>query len=160
MKQRKRKLQDPDKTSTEKKFKKKKIATENLLDSDEETVFKSSDSQFTPNWHDYEILAENLSLRSDVAINLISLFENGNEIPFIARYRKSHTQNMSPEQLRDAKNCFQNIMILKKRMQNILQALDKTKILDKAFLQKITTCRNMEELEHLVGCCFTFLKNM
>lgn len=57
---------------------------------------------------------------------------------------------MSPEQLRDAKECFEDVKHLKNKMQSVLNALNKSKVLDQILLQKIKNCRDMEELEHIV----------
>lgn len=100
------------------------------------------------------MLAENLSLQTHIAKNVINLFESGNEIPFIARYRKNETEYMSPEQLRDAKECYEDIKGLKQKMQNVLKALNKAKVLSDFLKHKITSCRDVEEIEHLVGGFF------
>lgn len=118
-----------------------------------------SDFELTPNWQDYELLADNLSLNLQLAKNIIALFENGNEIPFIARYRKTETENMSPDQLREAKECFEEIKLLKNKMQTVLKTLNKNEVLDQFLLQKITNCRDIEELEHIVSGVF-FLNNI
>lgn len=60
-------------------------------------------------WKEYDILAEQESLDIWVARNLVKLFEGDNTIPFIARYRKEMTGNMEPEQLRHAKETFEEI---------------------------------------------------
>ena len=61
-------------------------------------------------WRDHEILAEQEGLDNWVAQNLVKLFDAENTIPFIARYRKEMTGNMEPEQLRHAKETFEEIM--------------------------------------------------
>lgn len=92
-----------------------------------------------------------MSLKTNLAKNVVTLFENGNEIPFIARYRKSETGNMSPEELREAKECFEDIKHLKNKIDSVLKALNKSKALDQFLLQKIRHCRDVEELEHIVS---------
>lgn len=144
--------------NSSKKIKKRKVTAKIKADSEDESCSKTSafqlieeeTQQFEPQWHDYELLVENLALQERVAKNVINLFENGNEIPFIARYRKNETDNMSPEQLREAKECYENVKSLKQKMQSVLKALSKAKVLSDVLLQKITVCRDMEEIEHLV----------
>lgn len=109
------------------------------------------DLQFSPQWQDYELLADNLTLNTQVAKNIVTLFENGNEIPFIARYRQDKTENMTPDELRTAKESFENIKHLKNKIQTVLKALNKSKVLNEFLLQKIRHCRDVEELEHIVS---------
>lgn len=60
-------------------------------------------------WKESDLLAENVGLKDWVAQNLVKLFEDDNTIPFIARYRKEMTGNMEPEQLRHARESFEEI---------------------------------------------------
>lgn len=60
-------------------------------------------------WKESDLLAQTEGLDDWVARNLVKLFEDDNTIPFIARYRKEMTRNMEPEQLRHAKETFEEI---------------------------------------------------
>ena len=48
-----------------------------------------------------EILAEELNIKQAQVENTIKLIDDGNTIPFIARYRKELTGNLSDEVLRN-----------------------------------------------------------
>ena len=37
------------------------------------------------------------------------LLDEGNSIPFIARYRKGETGNLGPDQIRDAQEMYENL---------------------------------------------------
>lgn len=63
---------------------------------------------------------------------------------------------MSPEQLRYAKECYEDIKSLKQKMQNVLKALNKAEVLSDFLKDKITSCRDVEEIEHLV-CVFSYV---
>lgn len=90
-------------------------------------------------------------MECNIAKNIIQLFENGNTVPFIARYRKNETKCMSPDQLRDIKNCYDDLCALKTKMKSILQLLSKMGVLDACIKKKITNVTTMEELEHIVS---------
>ncbi|VDK30145.1 unnamed protein product [Anisakis simplex] len=47
-----------------------------------------------------------LGIARDISRNLVKLFEDGNEIAFIARYRRHLTDNASPDDLRHAFDAF------------------------------------------------------
>lgn len=81
---------------------------------------------------------------------LIRLFEEGNTIPFIARYRKDITGNLNPDQLRDIKEEYDNICALKLRSQTVLKNIDKTGNLNSLLEKSILSARTVEELEHIV----------
>lgn len=127
-----------------------KMTTKTEDSSEEEESEAICAPEFNPKWQDFELLAERKALPLDVSVNIVKLFDDGNEIPFIARYRKGETRDMSPEQLRDVKECYEDVKALRKKMGTILRALEKAKLLNASLLCKITYCRDMEELEHLV----------
>lgn len=49
-----------------------------------------------------------LNIDLNVSQNIVELFEDGHEIPFIARYRRHLTQNASPDDLRHALKAFED----------------------------------------------------
>ena len=52
-------------------------------------------------------ISENLSIKEKQAINTLNLLEEGNTIPFIARYRKEVTGNLDEEQIRKISEVYQ-----------------------------------------------------
>lgn len=108
----------------------------------------STSDKFEPYWKEYELLEDRHKLATHVAKNLIRLFENGNEIPFIARYRKNETQNMSAEELRHVKETYEEICALKARMNTILKTLIRLKKLDGSLKNTILNTASIEELEY------------
>lgn len=58
---------------------------------------------------------------------------------------------MTPEQLRELKDCYDEICTLKQKMNNVLKALNKTGILDESLKLKIGNARSIEELEYVVS---------
>lgn len=104
-----------------------------------------------PQWTEYELLAQQQNLNPHVAQHLIALFEEGNTIPFIARYRRDLTNNMSPETLREAKETYEEIGILKHKMALVVKNLEKAQVLTEPLKNKVTASRSIEELEYLVS---------
>lgn len=58
---------------------------------------------------------------------------------------------MSPDQLRDIKNSYDDLCTLKLKMESVLQALTKMEVLDNRLRSKITSTTTMEELEYIVS---------
>ncbi|KAI4460983.1 30s ribosomal protein s1 [Holotrichia oblita] len=105
----------------------------------------SSDSY----WQNYELLSEYQNIDLNVSQNIIKLFDDGCTIPFIARYRKDATDNMSPEILREIKQNYDKINILKSRAQTVLNCIEKSGKLDENIRKSVLCARTIEEVEHI-----------
>lgn len=62
-----------------------------------------------PAWQEGELLSEMINVDRWVANNLVRLFDNENTIPFIARYRRELTSDMSPKALRLARDALDTV---------------------------------------------------
>jgi len=94
-------------------------------------------------------LAQELSLRPVQIENALELFAEGATIPFIARYRKERTGEMTEVQLRDLQERHAYLTELEERKQTILKAIaDQGKLTDD-LRRKITACLQKNELEDL-----------
>ncbi|XP_063921739.1 S1 RNA-binding domain-containing protein 1 [Zophobas morio] len=102
-----------------------------------------------PQWTEYELLAEQYSLQLNVAKNVIELFEEGNTIPFIARYRRNATNNMTAEELRATKETYEEILTLKNKMTTVIKNLEKSAALTEQLKRAVTCSRTIEELEYV-----------
>lgn len=60
-------------------------------------------------WQEDELLSEMVNVDRWVAKNLVKLFDSENTIPFIARYRRELTRDMSPEALRQARDALDTV---------------------------------------------------
>jgi len=60
-------------------------------------------------WNEIDYLAEIEAIDRCVASSIIRLLDEDNTIPFIARYRKEMTGNMSPEKLCKVKDSYESI---------------------------------------------------
>jgi len=91
-------------------------------------------------------LAKELGLKESQVNNTVELIDQGNTIPFIARYRKEITGGISDEILRDLDERLKYLRNLEARKEEIIRLIDeqgklteelKTEILDANVLQKI-----------------------
>lgn len=101
-------------------------------------------------WQNYELLSEYHNIDFNVSRNVVQLFDEGCTIPFIARYRKDITGNMGPEILRDVKQNYDKINILKSRIQTVLNCIEKTGNLNNSTRKSILSATTIEEVEHIV----------
>lgn len=85
----------------------------------------------------------------------MKLFEEGNTIPFIARYRRNVTGDLGPEKLREVKEEYDKICDVKVRAQNVLKTIKKSGQLNENLEKAVLSAQTTEELEHLVQIFFT-----
>jgi uncharacterized protein len=72
----------------------------------------------------FKKLAEELSIREDQVEATVKLIDEGNTIPFIARYRKEVTGNLSDEVLRDLGERLTYLRNLEARKEEIIRLID------------------------------------
>ena len=66
----------------------------------------------------YQKIAEELQIRESQVESTVKLIDEGNTIPFIARYRKEVTGNLSDEVLRQLDERLKYLRNLDKKMQS------------------------------------------
>ena len=73
---------------------------------------------------DYSLkLSKEFNLRENHAANIISLIDDGNTIPFIARYRKEQTGSCDDQVLREFSDRLKYLRNLDKRKQEIADSI-------------------------------------
>ena len=75
-----------------------------------------------------QILAKQFNIREQYATNIISLLDEGNTIPFIARYRKEMHGSMDDQLIREFSEKLEYLRNLDKRreeIRNLIAAADK-----------------------------------
>ena len=81
--------------------------------------------------------------------NTIKLIDEGNTIPFIARYRKEVTGNLSDEVLRDLNDRLNYLRNLEKRKEEVIKIIEEQgKLTDELFVA-IGTAKTLAEVEDL-----------
>lgn len=88
-----------------------------------------------------------ISLHSVEAV--IQLFEAGNTIPFIARYRKEATGNLDELQIKNIQERYSYLQELEERKQTILSSIESQGKLTDELRQQIEACQSKTTLEDL-----------
>ena len=95
------------------------------------------------------ILVKELGIKRFQVENTIKLIEEGNTIPFIARYRKEVTGNLSDEVLRAFETKFDQLRNLKNRQEEVIRLIDEQgQLTDKirADLLKAETIQKIDDI--------------
>ncbi|MBR0160335.1 MAG: RNA-binding transcriptional accessory protein, partial [Oscillospiraceae bacterium] len=70
------------------------------------------------------ILAEELGQKAEYIENVVKLIDEGNTIPFIARYRKEATGGLTDEILRDLNDRLTYLRSLEERKEEVIRLID------------------------------------
>ena len=98
----------------------------------------------------FEITAHQLpQLRPHQIKEALKLLEDGNTVPFIARYRKEMTGSLDEVQLREIQKTYAQVAKLEKRKADIISKIDEQGKLTAALKAKINQADNMQLLEDL-----------
>lgn len=95
------------------------------------------------------ILREEFNLKIQQVDNAIALIDDGKTIPFIARYRKEQTGEMSDELLRDFFERLKYLRNLSDRKESITNSIDEQGKLTKELEDAIEKAMTMVELEDI-----------
>ncbi len=95
------------------------------------------------------ILAEEFSQNPQYVQAVIDLLDQGNTIPFIARYRKEMTGAMDDQLLRELSERLEYLRGLDKRRAEIEKALTEQGVLTEELAGRLANARTMTELEDL-----------
>lgn len=94
-------------------------------------------------------LASEMALPEKSVSAVIRLLNEGNTIPFIARYRKEATNNLDEIQIRSIQERLAYIQELEDRRQTIVNSIESQGKLTEELHKKIKTCTTKTELEDL-----------
>lgn len=96
-----------------------------------------------------EQLALELGLKKNQVKDAVELIDNGNTIPFIARYRKEVTGNLDDEKLRNLDDRLKYLRNLENRKEEIIRLIDEQGNLTKELESKINSSTILTELEDI-----------
>lgn len=96
-----------------------------------------------------QIIAGELSVRTQQVTATLELLDGGNTIPFVARYRKEVTGSLDEEQIRTISERSQYLRNLEARRQEILEAITAQEKLTPELEAQIMAAVKMQELEDL-----------
>ena len=94
-------------------------------------------------------IADELKIRESQVEATVKLIDEGNTIPFIARYRKEVTGNLSDEVLRDLGERLTYLRNLEKRKEEIIRLIDEQGKLTDELTIKIASTMVLSELEDI-----------
>ena len=94
-------------------------------------------------------IAEELNIKEEQVENAIKLIDEGNTIPFIARYRKEVTGGLSDEVLRDLGERLSYLRNLEQRKEEIVKSIDEQGKLTDEILQAIAIAKTLAEVEDI-----------
>ncbi|MFS0784409.1 Tex family protein [Bacillus sp. 1P06AnD] len=94
-------------------------------------------------------IAGELKLSQRQVQQVITLLEEGNTVPFIARYRKEMTGSMDEVQIRDVMNRWHYLENLQKRKEEILRSIEEQGKLTEELKGQIASAEKLQLLEDL-----------
>ena len=77
----------------------------------------------------------------------VSLLQDGNTIPFIARYRKEATQSLNEIQLRQIEDALERISALAARKSTVIKSIQEQGLMTAALQKAIDECSDLQTLE-------------
>ena len=94
-------------------------------------------------------IAQNLNIKEPQVSKTLKLLEEGNTIPFIARYRKEVTGNLDEEQIRKISEVYEYGQNLLKRKEDVIRLIDEKGLLTDELKIKIMQAAKLVEVEDL-----------
>lgn len=94
-------------------------------------------------------IAEELSIKPSQVENTIKLIDEGNTIPFIARYRKEVTGGLSDEILRNLGERLTYLRNLETRKEEIVKSIEEQGKLTDEILQAVAIAKTLAEVEDI-----------
>ena len=94
-------------------------------------------------------LTKELNIKTKQVESVLKLLEDGNTIPFIARYRKEATGALDEEQIRTIENSYNYQINLLKRKEDVIRLIDEKGLMTDDLKNKIMTCTKLVEVEDL-----------
>ena len=94
-------------------------------------------------------IATELNIKEKQVENAIKLIDEGNTIPFIARYRKEVTGGLSDEILRDLGERLTYLRNLEQRKEEIVKSIDEQGKLTDEILQAVAIAKTLAEVEDI-----------
>ena len=94
-------------------------------------------------------IAQELNIKEKQVENAIKLIDEGNTIPFIARYRKEVTGGLSDEILRDLGERLTYLRNLEQRKEEVIKSIDEQGKLTDEILQAVAIAKTLAEVEDI-----------
>ncbi|MDD2374324.1 MAG: Tex family protein [Eubacteriales bacterium] len=96
-----------------------------------------------------KVLQEEFAIRADQVEQTLALIDDGNTIPFIARYRKEMTGNLDDQTLRKLSERYEQLKALEQRRADIRRLLEEQDVLSTELERQLINAASMTELEDI-----------
>ncbi|MGR3766589.1 Tex family protein [Rossellomorea sp. NS-SX7] len=96
-----------------------------------------------------QIVSKNVNVSLKSVKNVISLLEEGNTVPFIARYRKEQTGALDEVQIKDIMEQWNYLQNLEQRKEEVLRLIDEQGKLTEELSQAIKKADKLQKVEDL-----------
>ena len=96
-----------------------------------------------------EILAKELNISEKQVKSVVELLDDGNTVPFIARYRKEKTEGLSDEILRIFFERLTYLRGLENKKEDVIRLIKEQGNLTQDLKNKIIQCKNLTEVEDI-----------
>ena len=94
-------------------------------------------------------ISENLNIRVEQVEVTLKLLEEGNTIPFIARYRKDVTGALDEEKIKAIEEVYSYQVNLLKRKEDVIRLIDEKGLLTEELKKEIMSATKLVEVEDL-----------
>lgn len=94
-------------------------------------------------------IALELNIRIEKVKSTLKMLEDGNTIPFIARYRKEVTGNLDEEQIRSISEVYEYQVNLLKRKEDVIRLIDEKGLLTDKIKTEVMNASKLVEVEDL-----------
>ncbi len=94
-------------------------------------------------------IAEELNIKPSQVENTVKLIDEGNTIPFIARYRKEVTGGLSDEILRELGDRLNYLRNLEQRKEEVVKSIEEQGKLTDEILQAVAIAKTLAEVEDI-----------
>ncbi len=94
-------------------------------------------------------ISNELNIKTEQAKTVLKLLEEGNTIPFIARYRKEATGALDEEQIRKINEVYEYQVNLLKRKEDVIRLIDEKGLLTDDIKNNIMNAKKLVEVEDI-----------
>ena len=94
-------------------------------------------------------ISNELNIKTEQAKTVLKLLEEGNTIPFIARYRKESTGALDEEQIRKINEVYEYQVNLLKRKEDVIRLIDEKGLLTDEIKNNIMNAKKLVEVEDI-----------
>ena len=96
-----------------------------------------------------EEISKDLNISKKQVMTVLKLLEEGNTIPFIARYRKEATGALNEEVIKSIDDVYQYQVNLMKRKEDVIRLIDEKGLLTDELKNSIMKCTKLVEVDDL-----------